>query len=453
MGKAFRRVATAVAVFLCLSPAVGTAWAQSAASAAAAGNNPEYRALFKRMYDNPQDMEATFRFAEVATRLGDYEAAIGALERVLFYNPNLARVKVELGSLYQRVGGTEMARSYLEQAIVTPGATPDVQAAAQQLLVAGPVAADSPNKLSLFVHYGMRYQTNASAGPTSSLIRSFGDVTVLDSQFGKAPDWNHFILTNAGYSHDLAPGVAGEISLFGYYAKQVNLWRYDTGLAELQVGPRFSLPSELVSNLSIKPYAIGTAAWLASDPYYSGPGAGISSRFSIGNAVRLEPLYEYRDRQFTNSEFYPTVSEQSGKLHVAGLTGDGTIFSVPWIARLSAGWNRTDSAAFSYNSYDRVTGDIGFPLPFSLTFWNMPRQFVFTPTAGFSVTDFLRPNPTIDPNITREDREWRVGAALDVQVYEGWGIRTHLQYAEVASNLPNFEMNNLSISFGPTYRF
>lgn len=447
MSKAFRRIATAVAFFLCLSPAIGAAWAQSAAS------DPEYRALFKRMFDNPQDMEATFKFAEVATRLGDYEAAIGALERVLFYNPNLARVKVELGSLYQRVGGKEMARSYLEQAIVTPGVTPDVQAAAQQLLAAGPIGAEAPNKLSLFVNYGMRYQTNASAGPTSSLIRSFGDVTVLDGQFGKAPDWNHFILTNAGYSHDLAPGVAGEISFFGYYAKQVNLWRFDTGLTEVQVGPRFTLPSELVSNLSVKPYAIGTAAWLASDPYYSGPGVGISSRFSIGNAMRLEPYYEYRDREFTDSEFYPTVSQQSGKLHVAALTGDGTILTVPWTARLAGGWNRSDNAAFDFNSYDRVTGDIGFPIPFSLTFWDTPRQFVFTPTAGFSLTDFMRPNPTVDPTITREDKEWRVGAALDVQVHESWGIRTYLQYAEVASNLPNFEMKNLSISFGPTYRF
>jgi hypothetical protein len=451
--KAFHRVATAVAVFLCLSLAVGTAWAQSASAAAAAANDPEYRALFKRMFDNPQDMEVTFKFAEVATRLGDYEAAIGALERVLLYNPNLARVKVELGALYHRVGGTQVATSYLEQAIATPGVTPEVQAAAQQLLVAGPAGPDAPNKLSLFVNYGMRYQTNASAGPTSSLIRSFGDVTVLDSQFGRAPDWNHFILANAGYSHDLAPGVAGEIIFFGYYAKQVNLWRFDTGLAEVQVGPRFALQSDLVSNLSVKPYLIGTAAWLASDPYYSGPGVGVSSRFSVGNALRLEPMYEYRDREFTNSEFYPTVSQQSGKLHVAGLTGDGKIFDQAWTGRVSAGWNRTDRPEFSFNSYDRVTGDIGFPMPFSLTFWDQPHQFVFTPTAGFSLTDFQRPNPTIDPTITREDREWRVGAALDIQVYESWGIRTHLQYAEVASNLPNFDMKNLSISFGPTYRF
>jgi tetratricopeptide (TPR) repeat protein len=436
---------------LCLSSADDSAWAQTAATTAA--SNPEYQALFKRMYDNPQDMEATFRFAEVATRLGDYDAAIGALERVLFYNPDLARVKVELGSLYQRIGGAQMARSYLEQAIATPGAAPDVQTAAQQLLLAGDNPTGSPNKFSFFVNTGMRYQTNANAGPNSSLIRSFGDVTALNNQFGKAPDWNHFILTNAGYSHDLGAGVAAEFYFFGYYAKQVSLSRFDTGIAELHVGPRFTLPSELVSNFSVKFYGIGTASWLAEDPYYGGPGAGISSRFSIGNALRLEPSYEYRDRAFKNSELYPTVSEQSSKLQVAGLTGDGTVFGLSWTARLAAGWNRTDNAAFDFNSYDRLTAEIGFPMPFSLTWGETKHQFVFTPTAGFSQTDFLQPNPTIDPAVTRADKEWRVGAALDIQVYGSWGIRTHLQYAETLSNLPNFEMKNLSVSFGPTYRF
>ena len=114
---------------------------------------------------------------------------------------------------------------------------------------------------------------------------------------------------------------------------------------------------------------------------------------------------------------------------------------------------RSDRDRFDFNSYDRLTADIGFPMPFTLTFWDKPYQFVFTPTAGFSVTDFLQPNPTIDRDVTREDREWRVGAALDVQLFENWGLRTHLQYTEVQSNLPNFDMKNFAVSVGPTYRF
>lgn len=453
MGKAFSRITAAVAVFCWLAIGGGAAWAQSAGASAAAASDPEYQALFKRMYANPQDMQATFRFAEVATRLGDYEAAIGALERVLFYDPNLARVKVELGQLYLRIGGTQMARSYFEQAIATPGAPPEVLAAAQQLLTSGDTAGAGGNAFTLYVNSGMRYQTNASAGPSSALVRSFGDLTPINNQFGRAPDWNYFTLMTAGYAHDLGNGVAAELGFFGYYAKQVNLSRFDLGIAEVQAGPRIAVPSEFLSAASVKLYAIGSASWLAEDPYYSGAGAGISSRFTVADAVRLEPSFEYRERNFKNSELYTTSAQQTGKLQVAALTGDGKLFGWAWVGRVSAAWNRTDSVAFDFNSYDRLTGDIGFPIPFELNWWGAPQQFVFTPTAGFSNTDYVRPNPTIDRAVTRSDREWHVGAALDTQIYGSWGIRTYLQYAETASNLPNFDMKNLSISFGPTYRF
>jgi len=89
-----RTIAITATVLACLSSAGDGAQAQSAAAAAAA--DPEFQSLFQRMYTDSQDMETTFRFLEVATRLGDYEAAIGALERVLYYNPDLAEVKVEL---------------------------------------------------------------------------------------------------------------------------------------------------------------------------------------------------------------------------------------------------------------------------------------------------------------------------------------------------------------------
>jgi hypothetical protein len=438
---------------LCWSSATDIARAQSANAAAAAANDPGYRALFQRMYNNPQDMETTFKFAEVATRLGDYEAAIGALERVLLYNPNLARVKVELAALYQRIGGTQVAESYIDQALTTPGVTEDVRVAAQQLLTTGPVSAEGPNKFTVFLNAGLRYQSNASAGPTSNSIRSFGDVTSLDRRFAAQPDWNSFVLANLGYSHDMGPGIAFETTFFGYYAKQFDLSLFDTGLVEVLAGPRFTIPSALVRDLSIKPYAIGTKAWLADDPYYSGGGVGISSRFTLGDVARLEPAYELRDRNFTNSEFYPTVSEQTGHIHVAMLTGDGKLFGMAWAGRLAGGWNRSDHDIFAFNSYDRITGDIGFPMPFTLTFWDRPHQFVFTPTAGFSVTDFLQPNPAVDRNVAREDKEWRVGAALDIQVYQQWGVRTHVQYTEVLSNLPNFDMKNFAVSVGPTYRF
>ena len=46
----------------------------------------------------------TFAYADVSAKLGDNEAAVSALERMLLFNPNLPRVQLELGALYFRMG-------------------------------------------------------------------------------------------------------------------------------------------------------------------------------------------------------------------------------------------------------------------------------------------------------------------------------------------------------------
>ena len=63
------------------------------------------------------DLDATFRYSSLQAQLGDQEAAIGGLERMLFYNPDLPRVRLELGLLYFRLGSYEMARANFEAAI------------------------------------------------------------------------------------------------------------------------------------------------------------------------------------------------------------------------------------------------------------------------------------------------------------------------------------------------
>ena len=55
--------------------------------------------------------DLTYDLVRVSSRIGDYQAAIGALERLLFYNPDLARVRYELGSLYTGSAPTKWRRA------------------------------------------------------------------------------------------------------------------------------------------------------------------------------------------------------------------------------------------------------------------------------------------------------------------------------------------------------
>ena len=49
-----------------------------------------------QMLRDPSNLDVTFAYADVSAQLGDNEAAVAALERMLLFNPNLPRVDLEL---------------------------------------------------------------------------------------------------------------------------------------------------------------------------------------------------------------------------------------------------------------------------------------------------------------------------------------------------------------------
>ena len=53
---------------------------------------------------------------------------------MLLINPNLPRVRLELGVLYYRLGSYEVARTYLEGALKSPTVPPDVRSRAEQFM-------------------------------------------------------------------------------------------------------------------------------------------------------------------------------------------------------------------------------------------------------------------------------------------------------------------------------
>jgi hypothetical protein len=426
--------------------------AQAQTVAPAPKATPQYNALFKRMFDDPSNVEVTFQFVKLATELGDYEAAIGALERILLFNPNLPRVKLQLGTLYFKLGAYAMARSYFAQAEASGDAT--IKAEAEQF-VAELDRRLSPSHWSVFADTGLRYQTNATFGPDGSNIRSLGQNAILNSRYAKQADWNWFGEFGVNYSYDLKQSVADtiEASAVGYYAEQFKDHAFDFGLLETEVGPRFSLP---VQGLSAKVYGIGDASSLSNAAYFTGGGTGASLRYLVNSAALawLEPAVEYRHRTFYDSADFPISDQQTGGLLTVAVRGAGGVATnVQWFARLAFDQNTTDNPAFGFNSYNDWTADFGLPISFTLPWHNETRQIVITPTVGAGHADYAMADPSVDPGIVRRDQDWRVGGLVDVQVYRNYGVRLHIFYTETDSNLPNYDLRDLAISVGPTFRF
>ena len=263
-----------LAAMLAVAPA--THIASAAARPQPTANPFEQYALFQSILRDPANLDLNFRFAEVSTHLGDYEAAISALERILFYNPNLPQVKFELGVLYFKLGSFQIARTYFMGAIGSPDTPGDVHSRVQAYL-AEIDRRLSPNQFSFYAQGGYRYQTNANAGPSSPLIRALGQDALLDRQFVNKQDWNAFGFTAIRHIYDFENqrGDVWETSLAGYYAGQFRFTRLNLGLVELQTGPRFAVEPELLPGISVRPYVLTNGVTLGDNRYLT-TGGGVS---------------------------------------------------------------------------------------------------------------------------------------------------------------------------------
>jgi hypothetical protein len=428
------------------------AFAQTAPAPTDADLRAEADVLFKRLLVKPNDLDAAFRFSEIETKLGDYEAAIGALERMLFYNPNLPRVKLELGLLYFKLHSYEMARSYFNAAIASPDTPQDVRDQVAQFLLAIDRGV-SGNEFSVFAQTGMRHQSNANAGPDSQVVRALGQDAVLSSQFTRTPDWNVFgiVTVHHFYDFDTQRGDGWESDVIAYYARQFKVTRLDLGLIEIDTGPRLALGT---GGTSIHPYVLANYVTLGDSPYLGTLGAGVSMRFELPWGITLDSGVEYRDRNYRNSVDYDNATLQDGHQIIGYLTGSGPLpilAGLSWQGRLAASKN---TASYQPYAYDDFSAE--FALPYSFTapaFAKTERPWTFAPFAGFSYIPYAEPDPLVDPSITRLDRQWRAGATLDMVFFQNFGFALQVQYLLTLSTVPNYRTRDFIVSGGPTIRF
>ena len=63
----------------------------------------ERQAIFNSLIDDPTNLDNLFKYANLSIILGDLEAAISVFEQMLIYEPDLPRIRLELGVLYFRL--------------------------------------------------------------------------------------------------------------------------------------------------------------------------------------------------------------------------------------------------------------------------------------------------------------------------------------------------------------
>ena len=463
----------------------------------AAAQDANRDALFARMLKDPGNVTLALQYAKLSNEAGDIEAAIGALERILFFDPNEPNARLYLGMLYGKLGSYDMARGYFESVLKHP-ATPQAIKDRAAYLIGQADQNVEPSQFSGYVRTGLRWQSNANYD-TDEVYNSFLPASTgageASSRWTGNPksDWNAYVQGGLFYSYDFGNqrGDAFEASVTTYNTRQFDLDEFDFSLVEAVAGVRFGIPTSDPTRLaSIKPYLIAGASTLEDDPYFVSGGVGIEGTVPVGTWT-IAPYVQAVWREYDEDALDLAVVEQglgsgvTGPVYTAGIFfNSDPAASLRFYGHL--GFERREVADpkaidFDADVYDASDDDFsscGSCGPFSEDHESYRRfnaelrvpfdlyikghHLLVSPGLGFRYTKYDSPDPFTfddldaddDPIfVEREDMQFRFGVAFDYAVNDWAGVGAAFLYTTTDSNLSAYDIDNLSVSFGPHFRF
>lgn len=438
-----------VAAGLCVSVSLPVI-AQTAASSP--GPRANQARLLAASLQAPTNFELVFQYVEVSESLGDYEAAIGALERLLAFEPNLARANFELAILYFRLGSYDNAVHYFQIA----GADPNLDPVLRARLAAYLPRAEKqlqPVRWSGFVQTGLGYQSNVSALPDSGFINIFGQTAPQGSGVSRKADGEVFGLAKISNVVDLENqrGDQIETNFIGYGTGEFSLSQYDFGYVEASIGPRLALDPANWPGVTIKPYVVGNLSWVGGTSYLNSGGAGLSFGIDTVPNWSVAPDVEWRHISVNNPGPAPITALGNGNYLSASVAG---VYKFTGLISLQV--QPIFARAFADNpwqSFDQGGLQTGLHIEFAPPLPSIPLQWTVMPYVSALWASFDAPDPFVNPDVRRCDFAYYGGVMLDMPITANFGLSGMAQYARTNSNLPNFTNADVTILFGPTARF
>ncbi|MGH7126219.1 MAG: hypothetical protein ACREFI_17720 [Stellaceae bacterium] len=419
--------------------------AAAALPAAAEGTDAqraEFLSLYQQILKNPTNVELTLRYARLGADLGDYEASVSALERLLMYNPNLPTAEIELGLLYARLKSYAMARAYLEQAASAPNASPEVRARAQDA-IAKVDRLSSPHQFAGQVELGVQYQSDANQAPGVAIPAPPG-FTLPTIPLHKQSDGDVFLNAAGIYRYDLGDAESDTLEATGtlYESAFFRDSHLDLGIAELTFGPRLTLDRIGLEHATLRPYLMGTYVTLNNTSLLMGGGAGIelAKTFRWGMLARL--FYEHEERGYFNSSFDPQATELNGNVDVVRLTASQPLGEASTLDLLLRFVRENTKFGFDTNSQYRIEASYSVRYAGLLDIPGVPRPWETVLEAGHDWTPYDAANPAINPNVKRSDRSWFFGGSEFLHLNKWLAAGVGVERQITSSNLGNFSFNN-----------
>jgi tetratricopeptide (TPR) repeat protein len=405
--------------------------------------------LFEQLLKDPKNVDLTLRYAEAAAKLGNYEAAISSLERLLLLDRNFPGVRLQLAELYRRLNSFEMARSYLTQAEQEPGTTEQARTRIQALR-ADIDSAASGSRFIVNLITGLRHQSNASAEPAGADIIAGGVPQTLSTIFAGRPGWDLFATGNLQHSYDLGD-VKLETNGIVYVSQQFSNSWLNVAALEVNSGPRFDVAIGGLNLVSARPYAVATEVLLGNRQYLGSAGAGLSVDRTIMDGLNAGMFYEFRSQSFSNTPRVPEATAQNATIH-----SFGAALSYQPIENGTLGF-QTSYALTDNDARIGSTEGLVFRLSYTHIF-PLPAEFgvgplVVTPLVYRIYSWDTELNPLVSPTLLGSTKEWRYGLTAKLGLTDNIAANLHLLQEDTATNLPATRTRNTQVIVGLLFAY
>lgn len=401
--------------------------------------------LFSRMMEAPDDLDTAFEYAALSSQAGDLEGAISTLERMLIYAPGLPRLQLELGVLYYRLGAYETARQYFDGAKAAGDVPPEVAAKVDQYIAAIDQKSD-PSQFSGMLRAGLRYQSNANAGPGNSTVTLNGLSYTLDNLSVAGEDYNAFVNGAVRYRHDTdIQGLALEAGISGYAAGYRDRDTLNTAAAEAYAGPVFDLGRFGLDDRSVSVMLLTSGVLIEGDRYLASAGISTNFDWQVTPVDSLSASLQYRYEDYSNTKSRKTAELQSGNRFDA---------QVSWSHNVTADFSLTGrllasrrDAETGYLSSTEVGGAISGTYRYAALIGDGPAWIVGL-EAAVAGRGYDDPDTMINSGESQRDTDFSLNLKQIMPFTERVALVAEAGYRKVWSNYDIKSFDNIAVSIG-----
>lgn len=401
--------------------------------------------LHRQILERPHDAALMLEYAQLSIELQDLEPAITTLERILIYAPDNAAARLELGVAYFRLGSYEAAGFEIERARAL-GLSDHDDARARQLLE----EIDSRSARSRFdgqVAVGWVASTNANLGTDDRLVTFFGFPSLLPPERTAQGDHGIRATGFVRHSYDLGrptPDTWDTDAAF-YTIRFFSEDQGDIDVFRVATGPRLAVQGSAFG-LTLRPYLTATYTRLDGNELYFEGGGG---------AEAIKPLAKdltFFGRAEVSRRNYLDGVENFDATLFGGQLGASYRIDPSLIVRGSV-IGEVEKAELDFASNFEIGARASFGFDYAHGIDSLTEIWTLSGFAQVVYREYEEPFIIADPNLTRDDLDFRIGAANLFRIAEGFGVRAEIDYLLRESNVPIFDFESLTGGVSVVYEF